>query len=96
MTTTHDDIATTWRDLELPADARRCWDWEDGYEDDGSWSRRFVGTERKVGQVVLTICGFQRQDGTAARELNVCGEDFPDADGARHLAAALIEAADEM
>lgn len=74
-----------------------------GERSDGRFSREFVGTARKVNGVTVTIDGAQFADGTAERMLNVGVDDLAegpggvlDGDQARQLAAALVEAADEL
>jgi len=75
-----------------------------GERTDGrGWSREFTGATRRVAGVSLTIEGTQFADGGIERQLYVVVDDLPDsvggalnADGARQLAAALIEAANEL
>lgn len=87
--------------LEPPAGATKVFPC--GERTDGRWSREFTGTSRQVGGVCVYIDGTQFADGTIERELAVCVDDLPDGAGgvldaaqARALAAALIEAADEL
>jgi hypothetical protein len=158
MTTTHDDNATTWRDLTdqltndqighlenfeakalaepaevaegllewarehaqknladdaqfghlpHPAGARRADHWEDDGE--GNWSRMFAGSQRFIESpcistpvtgdrtnIGLDIEGQQHADGTVVRYVYLSGGGELTAISARQLAAALIEAADEV
>jgi hypothetical protein len=79
-----------------PVDAIRVYEWETGYTEDGAWSRTFDGADHKIGDATLRVWGVQYGDGTTKREINVVADDLVDAAGARRLAAALIEAADEL
>lgn len=88
--------------LAAPADATAVY--HCGERTDGrGWSREFCGTARRVAGVSLDIEGTQFADGAVERMLTVSVDDLPDSiggvldtDQARQLAAALIEAADEL
>jgi len=84
-------------DIDAPADATEVHEWETGYHEDGSWSRTFKGTCRKAAAFTAEVFGVQNQDGSTTREVHVCGgEDFLNSAQTRELAAALLEAADEV
>lgn len=75
-----------------------------GERTDGrGWSREFTGTSRRVDGVSVRLNGTQFADGTVERTLAVGVDDLAAGPGgaltaaaARQLAAALIEAADEL
>lgn len=78
-----------------PADARQIFDWE---SDGLGRARWFDGTERTAGPATVTITGRQFDDGAALRGVTVAleGDELLDADEARALAVALVEAAVEL
>jgi hypothetical protein len=89
--------------IAAPADAKRHSPWEK--DDEGNWTRAFEGTSRKVGRTEVRILGRQSADGTVTRFITIdSGADVItirsgahlDAKTARKLAAALVEAADEV
>lgn len=83
-------------EVPRPADATRFCMWSD--EEGGVWVRTFDGTRRSVGgKEVVFIDGRQYQDGRVERSIVLTvGDDDYDAATARQLAAALIDAADEL
>jgi hypothetical protein len=83
--------------IEAPPDATEVHAWETCYHEDGSWSRTFEGTHRRLGDFSVEILGVQCEDGFTTREVKVAGgEDYMDSAQTRELAAALIAAADEV
>lgn len=102
MTATPEDAAT-WRDLTVQLTAEQVADLEREERNGASagslryGARVYAQGKRKVGEVTVVIRGRQYADGSTERELNLSrGDDFLDAAGARHLAAALIAAAEHM
>jgi hypothetical protein len=145
MTTTHDDNATTWRDLAdqltpkqqatleryerdfanhnipptaellaiardsaqhnlsdqmfadlpMPGGVQLAEHWQ---PDGDEWARAFDGTSRTVKDTDVWIVGEQRASGAINRVIHVYlgGTDDLHSDDARQLAAALVEAADEI
>lgn len=85
--------AALYADVAPPADDGTYYPWE--HIGDGRWTRFFTGTEREVGETTVRITGMQYADGTITRTITAHCEDV-DAATARLLAAALIEAADEL
>lgn len=85
----------TTNTITPPADARQIFDWE---SDGLGWARWFDGTERAAGPATVTITGRQFDDGAALRGVSVAlgSDELLDADEAHALAAALVEAADEL
>jgi hypothetical protein len=77
-----------------PAGAVRTFDWQL----DSTWFRDFEGTTRRGRQARVQIYGRQQADGSTRRWIAVHTRhlDALDAAGARELASALSEAADEM
>ncbi|WP_460353538.1 hypothetical protein [Mycobacterium sp. ZZG] len=82
-----------YADVAPPAEDGTYYPWE--HIGDGRWIRFFTGTEREVGETTVRITGMQYADGTIIRTITGHCEDV-DAATARLLAAALIEAADEL
>jgi hypothetical protein len=88
--------------LPVPADAVKV---VRPHQDDdtGLWTRGFVGREWTAAGTTVWIDGEQRSDGHVSRWLIVSVRDLEESGGddltggqARELAAALIEAADEL
>ena len=72
-------------------------------QEDGTWAREFVGTDRTVAGVSVTIEGVQHADGRVERDVLVGVDDLPDRPGgaltaeqARELGQALLDAAAEL
>jgi hypothetical protein len=86
--------------LAPPAGAAKLFHWDNGTYFLDEWSREFEGARRTIGTTLgkftISIGGVQRQDGRVTRYLTIDGDDVLDSDDARQLAAALIEAADEL
>ncbi|SBS79254.1 conserved hypothetical protein [uncultured Mycobacterium sp.] len=83
-------------DVERPSDARRFCVFSDEMVEDGVWTRSFDGTQRKVADVEVYISGLQYADGRVERTIGIEARDEYDSETARRLAAALLEAADEV
>lgn len=77
-----------------PDGAVRTFDWHF----DSNWFREFEGTSRRRGPTHVQICGRQQADGSTRRWIAVHARHLYalDAAGARELATALTEAADEI
>lgn len=87
--------AALFADVAPPPEDGQHYHWEHG--GDGQWTRYFAGTVRDIDKAAVIINGFQSSDGTITRSICVDGEtDDLDAAKARRIAAALIEAADEL
>jgi hypothetical protein len=87
--------AALYADIAPPPEVGQHYPWE--HFGDGTWTRFFVGTTRKVGSAEVMITGLQSSDGSIERSIGVDGaSDSLDASNARTLAAALLEAADEL
>lgn len=88
--------AVLYADVTPPPEDGQHYPWE--HDGDGKWTRFFMGTTRKVGDdSAVSIMGNQSVDGNIERTINIDGSDEGlDAATARQLAAALIEAADEL
>jgi hypothetical protein len=86
--------AAPFDDVAPPAGAVRTFGWHL----DSDWFRDFEGTTRRAGQARVHIFGRQQADGLARRWIAVHTRhlDALDAAGARGLAAALNDAADEI
>ena len=86
--------AVLFDDIPPPAGAVRTFNWQL----DSNWFRDFEGTTHRVGQARVHICGRQQTDGSSRRWIAIHARhlDALDAAAARKLAAALIEAADEI
>ena len=86
--------AKRFDDVPTPAGAVRTFAWQL----DSNWFRDFEGTSRRVGQAHVHICGRQQADGSSRRWITIHARHLHglDAAAARELAAALIEAADEV
>jgi hypothetical protein len=81
----------------MPAGAVRTYEWDD--TDTPTPSRHWMGTVRRVGDAEIILDGTQYSDGRVERCLTVHGVDTDGTmptDTARQIAAALIEAADEI
>ena len=91
---------TLFAHVEPPADAARTLGWTS--DEDGVWSRTFEGTLRAVGtadtdhRAKVLIGGVQFSDATVTRSITVTANEGLIATEARELAAALLEAADEI
>jgi hypothetical protein len=82
--------------LPTPSGARRVFHWQQD-DDSGRWSRRFEGTARGLLGVEADIVGIQHSDGTIKRSIYVNAHAAElHAAAARDLAAALIEALNEL
>lgn len=88
--------------LPVPADATQVVRSHQD-RDTGVWIRPFVGSEWNIADVSLWVDGEQRADGQVSRSLIVSVSDVGETGGgeltidhARELAAALIEAANEL
>ncbi len=86
--------AERFDDVTPPAGAVRLFGWQL----DGNWFRDFKGTTRCAGQARVHIFGRQQADGSIRRWIAVHTRrlDALDAAAARGLAAALLDAADEV
>ncbi|MFV8141225.1 hypothetical protein ACNQR7_26930 [Mycolicibacterium senegalense] len=85
-------------DVALPPGARTDSEgWGKGLTEDG-YSRSLLWREYAAGAVVVAIDGDQQSDGSFTRQISLYAGDGErlDADGARALGAALIEAADAL
>jgi hypothetical protein len=85
-------------DIPRPADATTVDHWQT--TNAGVTSRFFDCSARKVGAVAVIVAGEQFEDGYCWRTINIYGEndsigELTPTDG-RRLAAALLEAADEI
>ncbi|WP_236977646.1 hypothetical protein [Mycobacterium kiyosense] len=81
-------------DVTPPADATRIWLPE---ESDTGWIRAFDGTRRSVSaDTDVIILGCQNQDGTTVRTIGIVARGDYDAATARQIAAAILDAADEL
>ena len=69
--------------------------WEDQWET-GLWMRSFEGTERNIDEAQVFIAGCQYQDGRTVRNIIIEARDDYDVPTARRIAAAIIEAAEEI
>lgn len=82
--------------IPAPADAQHVEDWID-WNDTGEYERHISGTRRAVAGVEIRIAGFQHADGTTTRHAAVWATDTHlDAAALRQLAAAALNAADEL
>ncbi|WP_460359274.1 hypothetical protein [Mycobacterium sp. ZZG] len=90
---TQNAAAALYADVVPPPEDGHHYPWE--HDGDGRWFRYFAGTTRKVGDIEVIISGLQGTDGMITRTITADFEDI-DAVTARQLAAALIEAADEI
>ncbi|SHT24293.1 hypothetical protein [Mycobacteroides abscessus] len=82
--------------IPAPADARHVEDWID-WNDTGEYERHISGTRRAVAGVEIRIAGFQHADSTTNRHAAVWATDTHlDAAALRQLAAAALNAADEL
>jgi hypothetical protein len=81
-------------DVTPPPEEGHYYPWEN--VGDNTWTRFFVGTSRKLGDVEVSISGVQSSDGTISRGITVSAGEDMGATEARQLAALLVEAADEM
>lgn len=96
--------ARLFRHILPPSDARRLCQWEQA--DDGRWAREFSGSQwlielpgepKCADQIDLEIAGFQHDNGTATRYLYLEADAVQiTPEQARRLAAALLNAADEI
>ena len=69
--------------------------WE--HDGEGRWFRYFAGSDRKVDNTTVMINGLQYADGTITRSICIDGEtESLDAAAARRVAAAIVEAVDEL
>ena len=70
--------------------------WE--HDGDGKWFRFFTGNTHEVdGGSAVRISGIQYADGTITRSISIDGDtESLDAQQARKVAAALLDAADEL
>jgi hypothetical protein len=98
MTTIHAE--NPFPSVPHPAGAITVYEWEDPRPFCAALPNRyFVGTRRQAGRVEILIDGTQWSDGRTELSLTVhgvdCDENMP-TDTARNVAAALIEAADEI
>jgi hypothetical protein len=86
--------AVSFGDVAPPAGAVRTFAWQL----DGNWFRDFEGTTRRGGPARVQIFGRQQADGSTRRWIAVHSGhlDALDAAATRELAAALIDAADEI
>jgi hypothetical protein len=82
-------------DLPMPDGVRLADHWQ---PDGDEWMRAFDGTSRTVKDTHVEIVGEQRASGAIARCIHVFSDGTDDLhnDDARRLAAALVEAADEL
>lgn len=87
--------AAVYADVAPPPDDGVHYPWQpDG---DGGWVRYFTGTDRKVGSTTVMINGMQHCSGSITRSICIDGEtEELDSSAARRVAAAMIEAADEL
>jgi hypothetical protein len=94
------DTTNPYPNIPPPAGALTVYEWEDPRPfSDALPNRYFVGTRRRVGRVEILIDGTQWADGKVELSLTVHGVDDDrnvPTDTARKIAAALIEAADEL
>jgi hypothetical protein len=91
-------IATTTNaDVPVPAGAVTTYEWDDTHTP--TPSRYWSGTRRRVGRAEILLDGTQWADGRIDRCLTVYGvntdQNMP-ADTARKIAAALMQAANEL
>ena len=87
--------AAVYADVAPPPDEGKHYPWE--HNGDGRWMRLFTGTDRKVGSTIVMINGMQHSDGAITRSICIDGEtEELDPSAARQVAAAMIEAADEL
>jgi hypothetical protein len=87
--------AALYADVAPPPEDGQHYPWE--HDGDGKWFRFFAGTARELGETSVTITGLQSADGSIERTISIDGSDEGlDASTARQIAAALIEAADEL
>lgn len=87
--------AALYADVAPPPEDGHHYDWE--HAGDGVWCRFFAGTTREVDEARVMITGLQYADGRIDRTICVDGDcESLDASRARQVAAALIEAADEL
>jgi hypothetical protein len=86
--------ASLFADIAPPPEEGHHYPWENIGDD--TWTRFFVGTSRKLGDVEVFISGIQSSDGAISRAIGVSAGEDMGATEARHLAALLIEAADEL
>lgn len=86
--------AALFADVAPPPEEGHYYPWENIGDD--TWTRFFVGTSRKLGDVEVFISGIQSSDGSISRDINVSAGEGMGATEARELAALLIQAADEL
>jgi hypothetical protein len=88
-------IDITLAGVPLPSGATDVSGWEKNLQRDG-WSRTLVWRTWDSGESAVDIAGRQESDGTYTRQITLeDGVDFTST-GARQVAGALIEAADEI
>jgi hypothetical protein len=88
-------VDAAYADIPLPVGATDLSGWEKNLQRDG-WSRTLVWRTWDSGEMAVDIAGRQECDGTYTRQISLeDGADFTST-GARQLARALIEAADEF
>ena len=80
-----------------PADAQHVEPWVDELGGGNSWGRYLRGTRRATAGVEVVIAGWQDADGQVERHASVLATDAEhDAAALRHLAAAVLDTADEL
>jgi hypothetical protein len=80
--------------IAAPADAKQLLPPEK--DDKGNWIRAFEGTSRKVGRTEVRILGRQLANGSVTRFITIDSGTDLDAKTTRKVAAAAVEAADEV
>jgi hypothetical protein len=80
-----------------PADAQHVEEWVDVAGTGTTWGRYIQGTRRAVAGVQVVVVGWQDADGQVDRHASVWATDVAlDATSLRKLAAAALDAADEI
>lgn len=87
--------AALYADVAPPPEDGEHYHWE--HDGDGKWFRFFAGSTREVGDTTVMINGLQSADGTITRSISIDGDsEGLDAARARAIAAAVLDAADEL
>lgn len=89
-----------YADVPIPPGAEPKYDWAPDFQDGNSWKRLLQWTEYSTGMesVDVLINGWLKPDGTYTRQVGLYVEDEIEmtAEQARMLAAALLNAADDL
>jgi hypothetical protein len=83
--------------IAAPAGVQHVEPWVDETGDGTTWGRYIQGTRRAAGGVEIVVCGWQGASGQVERHASIWATDVQlDAASLRKLAAAALDAADEI